>query len=185
MTASDRRLLSLVFLCFGVLHNFGNLSAPALACVLISVALGIHSFSSKPWGPPLPRAATIALLLGLGASTLLYTDRVVQPVFVGTFAILAAASSVAIGVAANITWGSAPIDVFQFQQSAAQAVLHGQNPYGPVVRSPELVPRESSPGCTCTSRTGRFCLSWRRRSASLVTFVCCTSSLRSSPPRRC
>lgn len=161
MTASDRRLLSLVFLCFGVLHNFGNLSAPALACVLISVALGIQSFSTKPWGPPLPRAAEIALLLGLGASTLLYTDRVVHPVFVGTFAILAAAvllyslarstaikvvaiaaaaSSLAIGVAANITWGSAPIDVFQFQQSSAQAVLRGQNPYGPIVRSPELVP---------------------------------------------
>ncbi len=91
----------------------------------------------------------------------LYSGNAGRPVFVGTLALLAAAillyslvrtrvarviafamagASVAIGIAINISWGAANIDVFQFQQASSQAVLHGQNPYSPIVRSPELVP---------------------------------------------
>jgi hypothetical protein len=160
MTQSDRRLLSLAFLSAGVLVNFGNLSSVALGCVLVSLGLCIHSFSPTPLGPPLPRFAAIALVLGLGASTVLYNNKLPQGIFVATFALLAlailihslvratvarvvafglAASSVAIGIAANITWGFANIDVFQFQQDASQALLHGQNPYSPIVASPEIV----------------------------------------------
>ncbi len=160
MTQSDRRLLSLVFLSVGVLVNFGNLSSIALGCVLVSLGLCIHSFSPAPLGPRLPRFAAIALVLGLGAATVLYNNKLPHGIFAATFALLAvaivihslvratavrlvafglAASSVAIGIAANITWGFANIDVFQFQQDASQALLHGQNPYSPIVASPEIV----------------------------------------------
>jgi len=160
VTPSDRRLLSLVFLSFGVLDHFGNLSSVALACVLVSLALCIHSFSAKPFGPPLPRFAGILLLIALGAVTILYTNKLPQHVFIGTFALLAAAilvfslvraaaarvlafvlaaASVVIGIVANGTWGFANIDVFQFQQTSAQALLRGQNPYSPIVPSPEIV----------------------------------------------
>jgi hypothetical protein len=161
MTPSDRRLLSLLFLSAGVLSDFGDISSAALACVLIAVGLGIQSLSPKPWGPRLPGVARIGLLLALAATILLYSNKVAHPVYAQTFAILAAAillyalvkaavakvvafalagASLAIGIAANFTWGFADIDVFHFQQSAAQALLHGQNPYAPIVRSPEMVP---------------------------------------------
>jgi hypothetical protein len=161
MTPSDRRLLSLVVLSLGVLINFGFLSTAGLACVLISVGLSIHSLSEKRWGPALPRWAGIALVLALAVTTILYdNNRIAHPVFLATFALLAAAillyslveqrvaraiafalagCSVLTGILSNMTWGVAGIDVFQFQQEASQALLHGQNPYSPVVRSPEIV----------------------------------------------
>lgn len=161
MTQSDRRLLSLILLSFAVLEQFGNLSSLALACVLLSLALGILSLSPKPFGPRLPRAVGIGLLLALGAVTVLYDKTLPAQVFAGTFALLAAAillhslvrttaavlaafamaaASLAIGIAANLTWGFSAIDVFRFQQSSSQALLHGQNPYSPIVLSPEIVP---------------------------------------------
>ncbi len=161
MTPSDRRLLSLIFLSIGVLDEYGNLTSTALVCVILAVGLGIHSFSSKPWGPPLPRGAGIGLLLLLAATNLLYINKVARSVYPETVALLAvaillfslvrrtaarvvafvmAAASVLIGVMANMTWGYAGIDVFRFQQSASDALLHGQNPYSPIVLSPEFVP---------------------------------------------
>jgi hypothetical protein len=161
MTPSDRRLLSLVMLSFAALERFGELSGLALACVLVSVALGISSLSPKSIGPQLPRVLKTGLLLALGAVTILYDNKLPHAVFVETFALLAvaivlysmvkttaarvlafsmAAASVVIGIATNLAWGFADIDVFQFQQASSQALLHGQNPYSPIVRSPEMVP---------------------------------------------
>jgi multidrug transporter EmrE-like cation transporter len=160
MTQSDRRLLSLVFLCGGILDNFGNISAVALICVLLSLALCVQSLSERPLGPALPRWAGIALVLALAATTILYNKTLGHPVFAATFGLLAVAVllyslvkaratqvaafvlagfSALIGLATNITWGRASIDVFQFQQVASQALVHGQNPYSPVVQSPEIV----------------------------------------------
>jgi Glycosyltransferase family 87 len=161
MTQSDRRLLSLVFLSVGVLGNFGFLSSKALACVLISVGLAIESFSERRWGPALPRWTGVVLPLVLGGTTVLYDRKLTtHPVFVATFALLAAAIllyslvrqrvaraaafalagvSALAGIVANMTWGFADIDVFHFQQDASQALLNGHNPYSPVVRSPEYV----------------------------------------------
>jgi hypothetical protein len=161
MTPSDRRLLSLIFLCAGVLEHFGNISPVALICVLVSLALCVHSFSAKPLGPPLPRWAGVLLVVALAGTTLMYNTKLADhPVFVATFAALAAAVllyslvatraakiaafvvaglSVLTGLVANFTWGFADIDVFHFQQVASQALLHGQNPYSPVVPSPEIV----------------------------------------------
>ncbi len=169
MTPSDLRLLSLILLSFAVLDNFGNLSTVALACVLVSVGLCVLSFSGRALGRPLPRPVGVGLVLTLGAVSVLYNTTMPRlsnanpgrPVFLATFALLAlaivlysvfkataarvvafilAGVSVASGIAANISWGAANIDVFQFQQASSQAVLHGQNPYTPIVRSPELVP---------------------------------------------
>jgi hypothetical protein len=161
MTRSDRRLLSLVFLSLGVMINFGFLSTTGLVCVLISVGLSIYSLSEHRWGPALPRWAGIALVVALAGTTILYNRRLTaHPVFLATFALLAAAVllyslvkhrvartvafalagfSVLTGILTNMTWGVAGIDVFQFQQEASQALLHGQNPYSPVVRSPAFV----------------------------------------------
>jgi hypothetical protein len=160
MTQSDRRLLSLFFLSLGVLDEFGNLSSSGLICVFFSLALCIHSFSEKPLGPPLPRWAGIALVVALAGTTLLYMHTLDHPVFLATFALLAAAIllyslakarwakcaafglaalSAMTGILTNITWGFANFDVFQFQQNASQALLHGHNPYSPVVPSREMV----------------------------------------------
>ena len=161
MTPSDRRLLSLILLSFAVLERFGELSGLALACVLLSVALGISSLSPKSIGPALPRFLKVGLLLALGAVSILYDNKLPGTIFVGTFALLAvaillyslvktiaakvvafsiAAISVVVGIATNMAWGFADIDVFQFQQASSQALLNGQNPYSPIVRSPEMVP---------------------------------------------
>jgi hypothetical protein len=163
MTQSDRRLLSIAFLSLGLLSNFGSLSVTALACVIVSLGLCIQSLSPKPWGPPLPRRAAVALLVVLAASSLHYFDKFGGPlvVFVATFALLVAAIiihtvvatraatvvafvlatiSTVTAILANITWGFLDQDVFHFQQDAAQALLHGQNPYSPLVASPNIVP---------------------------------------------
>jgi hypothetical protein len=160
MTQSDRRLLSLLFLSIGVLVSFGNYSPAALICVILSVGTGIHSLSDRQWGSPLPRWAGSVLVLTLAATTLLSFHKFGNVVFLTPFLPLAAAillysaarqrvtkmlafalagvSAVA-AVVANMTWGFADIDVFHFQQDASQALLHGQNPYSPVVASPEAV----------------------------------------------
>ncbi len=161
MTPSEHRLLSLVFLCAAVMFNFGNISIAALASVIIAVGLSILSFSSRPFGRPLPRAVWVGAAVALGATTIFYNRFLPHPVFLGTFALLAAAIvlhsavraraaravafglagvSLVLGIAANLTWGLAGIDVFRFQQAAAQALLHGHNPYSPTVASPQLVP---------------------------------------------
>jgi hypothetical protein len=162
MTQSDRRLLGLAFLSLAVLLDFGTLSTPALACLLLSLGLCIHSLSAKPWGPQLPPWARVALVVALAATSLLYPKKFGSPIggFVATFVLLVAAvllysfvrarlargaalalgaTSVVIGILANLTWGFANIDVFGFQQSAAQALLNGQNPYSPVVASQNIV----------------------------------------------
>jgi hypothetical protein len=160
VTPSDRRLLSLVFLSCGVLVTFGNLSSVALVCVLLSLGLAIQSLSGKPWGPAPPRWAGTVVVVGLGATSVLYDKKVDHQVFLAAFIVLAgavvlyslararvarilafalAAASATIGIVANMTWGNADIDVFHFQQTAAQALLNGQSPYSPVVRSPAMV----------------------------------------------
>jgi hypothetical protein len=101
------------------------------------------------------------LVLALASTTLLYYNRFGNVVFLTTFAPLAAAillysvarsrasrivafalalTSGLIAVVANLTWGSAEIDVFRFQQAASQALLDGRNPYSPVVTSPAALP---------------------------------------------
>jgi hypothetical protein len=160
MNQSDRRLLSLVFRSVGVLDNFGKISTVALICVVLSLALCISSLSALPLGPSLPRWAGIVLMVGLASTTIFYGKTFAHPVFPATFALLggailihslvrsraakAAAFALAglsalAGILANITWGFMNIDVFHFQQVASQALLHGQNPYSPVVSSPEIV----------------------------------------------
>jgi hypothetical protein len=168
MTPSDRRLLSLVLLSFAVVDHFGNLSSVALVCVFLSVVLGAWSFVPVTVGPPLPQVLGIGLVLALGAVSVLYnttmpnlyTGNPGTPLFLGTFGLVAAAiilhsvvkatlarvvafgmaaAALAIGIATNITWGSASIDVFQFQQTSSQALLHGRNPYSPIVPSPVFV----------------------------------------------
>jgi hypothetical protein len=161
MTQSDRRLLSLIFLSFAVLHQFGNLSSAALICVFLSLAFGILSFSPNPWGPPLPRFALLLLPIALAATSVLYNAKLPHQVFTVTFAVVVvaillhalvrkrlatiiafvlAAGAAMVGIVANLTWGFANIDVFQFQQSASAALLHGQNPYTPLVASPNILP---------------------------------------------
>ncbi len=165
MTQSDGRLLSLIFLSYGVLSTFGNLSSAALASVLASLAFAILSMSPKPFGPPFPRATGIVLTIALPATTILYDHTLDHHVFLATSAVLIAAivihsvvatraativafalaaGALAAGIVANFTWAFATIDVFQFQQRAAQALLNGGNPYTPLVASPQVMP----PGIT-------------------------------------
>jgi hypothetical protein len=156
VTQSDRRLLSLLSLSVGVLISYGNFSSVALVCVILSLGVGLHSLSERPPGPALPRWAGIAMVLALAATTLLYYNKFGNVVYLATFVPLAAAIvlysvakkrviqavafalaglSTLAAVVANMTWGFADIDVFHFQQDASQALLHGQNPYSPLVLS--------------------------------------------------
>jgi hypothetical protein len=160
VTQSDSRLLSLIFLCFAVLIGFGHLTPAALFCVVVSIGLAARSLSTRPWGPPVRRATGIGLVLLLAATTLLYNLKLGNHVFLETFGGLAVAilvcslvrSSAArlvafglaavaslVGIATNLSWGFADIDVFHFQQNAAQAVLNGQDPYTPVAMSPNVI----------------------------------------------
>jgi hypothetical protein len=165
MTQSDRRLLSLICLSFGVLSSFGTLSSVALASVLASLAFAVLSMSPKPIGLPFPRTTAIVLTVALAATTILYNHTLDHHVFLATSAVLVAAivihlvvatraativafamaaCALAAGIVANFTWAFTRIDVFQFQQRAAQAILNGGNPYTPLVQSPNVLP----PGIT-------------------------------------
>jgi hypothetical protein len=160
VSRSDCRLFSLLLLSAAVLLDAGYFSILALACVLLSLAFCFNGFSTTPRGPALPRWAGIVLIVCLGASTALYDRKLDHPVFLVTAALLVvavllfslvrarvaqaaafalAALAGAVGIAATITWGTAGIDVFQFQQSASSALLHGHNPYTPLVVSPAVV----------------------------------------------
>jgi uncharacterized membrane protein len=160
VSRSDCRLFSLLLLSAAVLLDAGYFSIVALACVLLSLAFCFNGFSTTPRGPALPRWAGLVLLVCLGASTALYDRKLDHPVFLVTAALLVvavllfslvrakvaqaaafalAALAGAVGIAATITWGTAGIDVFQFQQSASSALLHGHNPYTPLVVSPAVV----------------------------------------------
>lgn len=161
MTPADRRLASLLFLSLGVLLQFGEISPLALSCVLLSLGFAIHSFSAKPLGSRFRPCAGTLLVLALAGTTTLYDHDIARsPVFLITFAGLAvaililtttrtrtmrtvafglAASSTGAALATSMRWGIADIDVFHFQQSAAQALLHGQNPYSPLVGSPQVI----------------------------------------------
>ncbi len=147
MTPSEHRLLSLPFLSAALMFNLGNISAASLASVITAVGVSVLSFSSKPLGRPLPHPVAVGLIIALGATTVFYNRFLAHPVFLGTFGLLAAAivlysmakapaarilafalaaTVLAIGIVANITRGSAGIDVFKFQQVASQALLHGR-----------------------------------------------------------
>lgn len=170
MTAGDRRLLSLIFLSGGMLAGFGDiasyyllsvhLSGLPIACVMISVLIALHTLTAPTFGPRLPGAARVGLvlilaLLGMHYLLLLPWGIVVAAVSTQTAAIvvfsisrprLLRAAAVVVGIGsslwaavASITWGRADIDVFHFQQAAAQAVLAGHNPYSPLVMSPNEV----------------------------------------------
>jgi hypothetical protein len=163
VTQSDKRLLSLTFLSFGVLNAFGNLSSAALVSVLASLVLALMSLSRAALVPRLNRWSGTALVLVLAATEVLYNGRFLHSTFLLTFAVLAAAillytfvpataakivaallaaGSVVAGAVTNISWGftARGDDVFHFQQDASQALLHGANPYTPVVPSLNIVP---------------------------------------------
>lgn len=160
MTPSDQRLLSLLSLCAGLMLNLGQFSLGALLCVLVSVAVAASSLRGKRLGPPLPLAGRVVVIACLAALMLLYPGTAAHPVFpivvaaivtsIVVFAVsrrravrLAAATVAAgascAGLAANLTWGSVGNDVFGLQQTAAQALLSGQNPYAPTVPSIQVV----------------------------------------------
>ena len=91
MTPGDRRLLSLVFLSAGVLVGFGEISNLALACVLISVLLALHSMLNPSFGPRLPRSARVGLVLILALTGLLYVFKLPVGVVIATVATQTAA----------------------------------------------------------------------------------------------
>jgi len=161
MTKFDCRLFSLVFLSLAVLQHFGEFTSVALSCLFLALLFGLLSLSAKPWGPPLPRLTGILPAVALGATSLLYNGQLEHPVFTVTFAMVVvailvhtlfasrvatmmafvlAAGAAMVGIITNLTWGFVNMDVFQFQQSASQALLHGQNPYTPVVPSRNILP---------------------------------------------
>jgi hypothetical protein len=78
--------------------------------------------------------ATFALL---AVAIIIHSVVATRAATVVAFAI--ATISVMTAIVAKITWGFADIDVFHFQQDAAQALLHGQNPYSPLVASPNII----------------------------------------------
>ena len=78
-----------------------------------------------------PAATAIVIALAAGAITLCLPFSRVAHLLAAAIAAVAD-----VGLAgAQITWGKAPIDVFDFTQGAAERLLHLQNPYGGVFPS--------------------------------------------------
>ena len=160
MSRSDCRLAGLLLLSVALLLTGGYFSILALGCVLLSLAFCFNGFSAIPRGPALPRWVGLALVAALAVSTALYDRKLDHPFFLVGAAVLlgatllfslvdawparvaafgVAALVTALGIATTITWGRAGIDVFEFQQTASQALVHGHNPYTPLVVSPAVV----------------------------------------------
>ncbi len=139
----------------GVMWSFGKLSAVGLLLVLVSSGLALLVLRGGRWRQS--RGWWLVITIGCGLTNLLYIrqfhrqpDLQVLATILLTALTAAAAwlprgrlSRVLLGLAgaslvgltaAGMFWGSADIDVFTALQGAAEAVIHGRNPYGPVFR---------------------------------------------------
>ena len=140
---------------FGVMWGFGILSHLGLLMVLVSSGLALLALRGGRWRQG--RGWWMVITIGCGLTNLLYTRRFhhepdLQVLFALLLTALTAAaawlprgrlSRVLLGLAgvslvgltaAGMFWGSADIDVFTALQGAAEALIHGHNPYGPVFR---------------------------------------------------
>jgi hypothetical protein len=147
--------LAVASLGLGVLWTFGQLSHLALLLVLVASGLALLALRGGRWRQE--RGWWVAITVICGLTNLLYAHHYhLNPELQVAFALLltAAAAGAAwsppgrrayalLGVAgvsligltaSDWPWGSAGVDVFAALQGAAQSVLHGQNPYGPVYR---------------------------------------------------
>jgi hypothetical protein len=139
----------------GVMWSFGILSHLGLLLVLISSGLAMLALRGGRWRQG--RGWWMVITIGCGLTNLLYTRHFhhlpdLQVLFALLLTALTAAaawlprgrlSRVLLGLAgvslvgltaAGMFWGSADIDVFTALQGAAEALIHGHNPYGPVFR---------------------------------------------------
>jgi hypothetical protein len=138
----------------GVMRNFGTtLSHLALLLVLVSSGLALLALRGGRWRQG--RGWWMVITLGCGLTNLLWAQHFpnqtdLQVLFALLLTALTAAaawlprgrlSGVLLGLAgvslvgltaAGTFWGSGNSDVFTALQGAAEALIHGHNPYGPV-----------------------------------------------------
>jgi hypothetical protein len=159
ISASTGRLtlcgLAVASMGLGVLWTFGQLSHLALLLVLIASVLAIAAVRHGRWQQS--RGWWVGVTAVCGLTNLLYAhhyplNRGLQVAFAllltaaaagaawsrpgrRAAALLGLAGLSLIGLtAADWPWGNAGVDVFAALQGAAQNLIHGQNPYGPVFR---------------------------------------------------
>ncbi len=139
----------------GVLWSFGDNSHVALALLGTSSVLALLALRRGHWRQG--RGWWVLITVACGLTNLLYPRHfhqlpelqvplvILLTILVGAAAwlprgrrvsaLLGAAGLCLVGLtAAGMVWGSANIDVFTALQGAAEALIHGQNPYGPVFR---------------------------------------------------
>lgn len=155
VSAGDLRVLALASLCAAVERDLGEMSPLAIALVMVALAATAMSLVAGEDRTD-PRRPTVALLCALGVTGMLYDRSLGTSAFaivaavsvagilachtwprpgVRVAAIVASTASWIAAVFSTVAWGSASIDVFNFQQRATSALLHGGNPYSPLVAS--------------------------------------------------
>ncbi len=147
--------LAVAILGFGVLWSFGINSHVGLLMVGIASLLALLALRGGRWRQG--RGWWVVITVGCGLTNLLYPRHfhqlpelqvplvILLTVLAGVAAwlprgrwasaLLGAAGLSLVGLtAAGMVWGSDNIDVFTAIQGAAEALIHGHNPYGPVFR---------------------------------------------------
>jgi hypothetical protein len=147
--------LAVASMGLGVLWTFGQLSHLALLLVLVASVLAIAAVRGGRWRQG--RGWWVAITAVCGLTDLLYAHHFhLNPELQVGFALLLTAAAagaawsppgrraaVLLGMAflsligltaSDWPWGTAAVDVFTALQGAAQSVLQGHNPYGPLYR---------------------------------------------------
>ena len=126
--ASGLGLLVVAWIC---MRPGWRLAWPALLWPLGAAGLALLNLSPAIDPAGSPAALTLAIILAASAAALCLPLPRVSQLFA---AVTAAAADIGLALI-QVTWGRAPIDVFDFTQGAAQRLLHLQNPYGGIFPS--------------------------------------------------
>ena len=135
--------------------GFGHLSRPGLLAILVSALLALLALGRGRWRQG--RGWWVVLVAICGVTNVLYARHFLtnQGLQVGFALLLTVTAATAVwlpagccatallglaflsvvGLAASVwSWGSMNLDVFTALSGAAESLIHGHNPYGPVFR---------------------------------------------------
>ena len=147
--------LAVASLGLGVMWGFGHLSRPGLLAILVSALLALLALGRGRWRQG--RGWWVVLVAICGVANVLYARHFLtnQGLQVGFALLLTVTAATAVwlpagccatallglaflsvvGLAASVwSWGSMNLDVFTALSGAAESLIHGHNPYGPVFR---------------------------------------------------
>jgi hypothetical protein len=145
--------LAIASLGLGVMWGFGHLSRPGLLAILVAAGLALLALGDGRWRQG--RGWWVVIVAICGVTNVLYARHFLanQGLQVGFALLLTVTASAAVwlpagrraavlvglaflsvmGMAASVwSWGAVNIDVFTALSGAAESLIHGHNPYGPI-----------------------------------------------------